>query len=98
MPAVADLIGKNTVVVFSWVHCPFCVKAKAILAPLTNDLMVYEIDQMEGGGDMKAQIEKAYHHDTVPAIFIRGTFVGGCDTIEGLHKQGKLTTMISGTA
>lgn len=95
MTNVADLINGSTVVMFSWVKCPFCVRAKALLGPLTTDMKVYEIDTMEGGDDMKAQIERDYNHDTVPAIFIKGIFVGGCSDVQALNSEGKLVPMLS---
>lgn len=87
---VAELIPQHKVVMFSWVHCPYCVRAKEILKPLVNDMQVYEVDEMENGENLRKQIYDTYNHDTVPAIFINGEFVGGCSDLQALQKSGEL--------
>ncbi|CAJ1027775.1 Glutaredoxin/Glutathione S-transferase, N-terminal domain containing protein, putative [Leishmania lindenbergi] len=93
--AVAELIRQNKVVVFSWVQCPFCTRAKSILTSVTKDVRVYECDQMANGEDLRHQILKAYQHETVPAIFINGEFVGGCSDLEAMQKSGDLAKRLA---
>eukprot|EP00796_Vickermania_ingenoplastis_P008726 gene8726-6132_t len=88
--SVAQLIQANKVVMFSWVSCPFCVKAKEILNPLVKDMKVYECDQMPNGEELRKQIYQTYKHETVPAIFFNGEFIGGCDSIQALKASGEL--------
>ncbi|KAG5499229.1 hypothetical protein JIQ42_04042 [Leishmania sp. Namibia] len=96
MPAtVAELITRNKVVMFSWVTCPFCVRAKEILQPLSTDMCVYECDQMPDGEELRKQILKTYNHETVPAIFINGEFIGGCSDLQALHKSGALAKQLA---
>ncbi len=97
MSLITPLIASNRVVIFSWVHCPYCVKAKQLFATLTKDVTTYEIDQMPNGKAMKVEIEKKFRHDTVPAVFIKGDFIGGFSDCDALHKQGKLVPMLSGS-
>jgi glutaredoxin 3 len=93
---LAQLTGANAVVIFSWVRCPFCVKAKALLGGLSNDVAIYDIDQMADGNALHAEIIKATNgHDTVPAIWVKNEFVGGFSDVDALHKQGKLTQMLA---
>lgn len=92
--SVAQLITQNKFVMFSWTHCPYCVKAKELLTPLIKDMKVYECDKMDNGETLRAEILKTYHHETVPAIFFNGKFIGGCDTIQGLIAKGELEKMI----
>lgn len=88
--SVAALIKADKVVMFSWVTCPYCVKAKQILAPLVKDMKVYECDQMANGEQLRKEIYATYKHETVPAIFFNGEFVGGCDSIQALQASGDL--------
>ncbi|KAG5501430.1 hypothetical protein JKF63_03243 [Porcisia hertigi] len=92
---VAELIRQNKVVMFSWVHCPFCVRAKDILKPLVKDLKVYECDELPNGEDLRAQILKTYNHETVPAIFIDGDFIGGCSDLQSIEKSGVLAKKLA---
>lgn len=88
-------IVANRVVMFSWLRCPYCVRAKSILEPMSPDMKVYYIDSMREGDAISNAIAQKYHHDTVPAIFISGKFIGGCSDIEVLQKTGALAPMLS---
>jgi monothiol glutaredoxin len=35
---------------------------------------------------------------TVPQLYIRGEFVGGCDILKEMYKSGELKTMLAGIA
>ena len=91
----AALINSANVVIFSWTRCPYCVRAKALLTPMTKNLKIYELDTMGAEGDsIHNEIIKATGHDTVPAIFIDGKLIGGFSDADALNKAGKLTSLI----
>jgi glutaredoxin 3 len=96
---LAELVDSKPVVIFTWVKCPYCVKAKELLGRLTeaDNIANYPVDTMKDGDEIHNQIIKETKHETVPAIYIRGKFVGGCSDVEDLHKQGKLVDMINGS-
>jgi len=89
------MIAANKVVIFSWVRCPFCVKAKQLFVGLTKEVAVFDIDQMPNGDELQGEIIKAYDHDTVPAVFIKGKFIGGYSDCAALHSQGQLVKMLA---
>lgn len=91
---VEQAIAANKVCMLSWEQCPYCVRAKAILEPIAPDLKVYLIDKMSNGDEIKNAVYKKYNHETVPAIFIDGNFIGGCSDIQELQQQGKLEAMV----
>ncbi|CAD2215543.1 Glutaredoxin, putative [Angomonas deanei] len=91
---VEKAITEHKVVMFSWVSCPFCVRAKDALEPLTDDMKIYYVDKMEEGEAIRKVIRQAYNHETVPAIFIKGNFVGGCTEALALIDSGKLKEML----
>jgi len=93
--SVAQLIQANKVVMFSFVHCPFCTKAKEILTPIVSDMKVYEVDQMTNGEQLRKEILETYKHETVPAIFIDQHFVGGCDNLVAAQQSGELAKMLA---
>eukprot|EP00672_Neobodo_designis_P015538 CAMPEP_0174849642 /NCGR_PEP_ID=MMETSP1114-20130205/16682_1 /TAXON_ID=312471 /ORGANISM="Neobodo designis, Strain CCAP 1951/1" /LENGTH=98 /DNA_ID=CAMNT_0016084019 /DNA_START=44 /DNA_END=340 /DNA_ORIENTATION=- len=93
---LAQMTGANAVVIFSWVRCPFCRKAKDLLNGLSKDVAVYELDQMADGNALHQEIISATNgHDTVPAIWVRNQFVGGFSDVDALHKQGKIAQMLA---
>ncbi len=98
MSSAAELIASGRVVIFSWVTCPYCVKAKKLLQPLVppEEYKVYDIDRMPNGDAIHAEIIKATNHETVPAVYINGQFVGGFSDCDALNRQGQLQKLIAG--
>lgn len=50
---------------------------------------------MSEGNSIKQALESQYNHSTVPAIFINGSFIGGCSDLESLQGSGQLQQMLS---
>ena len=80
--------------------CPYCVKAKMILAQLNIPYTEYKISTGMGESKPAANqyyvtreqlLEKLPTAKTVPQIWIDERHVGGCDQLEQEVKSGKLT-------
>ena len=95
--SATDLINSGRVVIFSWVSCPFCRRAKALLQPMVppEQYKVYELDQMPYGDAIHDEIIKQFDHDTVPAVFINGKFIGGFSETDALNKSGELQKLLT---
>jgi glutaredoxin 3 len=73
--------------------CPYCVRAKSLLSK--KGAPVEEVDVFM---DMAARQEmeaKSGGARSVPQIFIGDTYVGGCDELYALEKEGKLDPLLS---
>lgn len=80
-------------VVWSKHSCPFCVTAKETLTKLN---IVYE-ERIVGGGWTKEQLLKEVPDaKTVPQIFIRGKYIGGCDDLMTYIETHNLTGLNEG--
>lgn len=95
---IDNLIAGNPVCVFSFTTCPFCIKAKQLLDQTGAKYKVVELDQ-GGGYPIRAELAERTGRTSVPAIFVGGQFVGGCNDgglggIVTLDKQGKLRPML----
>ena len=88
------LIDSANTVLFTWAHCPFCVKAKALLTPMTENIKIYDLQSIENGNAIHAEIIKATGHETVPAVYIGGKLIGGFSEVAKLHSEGKLEGMV----
>lgn len=74
--------------------CPYCVRAKKLLAEKGAEVVDYPVDR---GGDRKNEmIERAGGRTTVPQIFIAGHHIGGCDDLFSLERSGKLANLLAG--
>jgi glutaredoxin 3 len=102
------LIAKHSVFMLSFTTCPFCIKAKSILDAKQAQYHVVECDVDPNGKALRAELGKLLGRTSVPAIFINGTFVGGCNDggpyggggggggggLVQLDKSGELDTML----
>jgi glutaredoxin 3 len=80
--------------IFTTRVCPYCVRAKKLLA--TKHVAYEEIDVSDDEALRAAMIQEAGGQRTVPQIFIGDTHVGGCDDLYALEKAGKLDPLLVG--
>ena len=67
--------------------CPFCVRAKRLLAE--RQIAYTEIDLSEDD-DLRAEIMERTGRRTVPQIFIDGRSIGGFEELATLDAAGEL--------
>jgi len=83
----------KTVRMYTTPICPYCVRAKSLLKK--KGVEAEEIDVFM---DMKARQEMESRSGgarTVPQIFIGDTYVGGCDELYALEREGKLDPLLA---
>lgn len=78
--------------IYTWSTCPFCIRAKALLKKKGVGFTEYTIDGDEVARDQMAQ--RANGRRSVPQIFINDQYIGGCDDIHALDRQGKLDPLL----
>jgi len=103
--------GGVAVVVFSKTFCPFCDRVKELLKGLKGGgggtagaagvapVVVVELDEEENeeGEALAAELAARTGRSTVPSVWVRGTFVGGCNDVVALAEAGKLAPLLAGT-
>ncbi|CAB9507889.1 Glutaredoxin-C4 [Seminavis robusta] len=88
---VESFLHEHSVAVIAKSHCPFCRDVLDVLAKqLGVTVHVINVDKISGGGNIHKHIINTYKHRTVPAVFVRGQFLGGCDDVKALRANGKL--------
>ncbi len=78
--------------IYSSMFCPFCHRAKRLLA--SKGVAFTEIDVDAEPARRAEMIERAGGRRTVPQIFIDGRHVGGCDDLHALDRAGKLDSIL----
>ncbi len=73
--------------------CPYCVRAKSLLAK--KGASFEEVDVFMDEGAREEMLAKSGGARTVPQIFIGDTHVGGCDELHALEKAGKLDALLA---
>ncbi|KAG0290242.1 hypothetical protein BGZ97_006220 [Linnemannia gamsii] len=92
---VDAIIAKNAIVVFSKSYCPYCTKAKNLLAQLGATAFILELDNEDDGAAIQQYLQELTGQRTVPNIFISQTHIGGCDDLFKLEKSGQLKTLLA---
>jgi glutaredoxin 3 len=91
---VEDVMAAK-VEIYTWRTCPFCIRAKNLLARKGVNFTEYSIDGDEAARSQMAR--RANGRRTLPQIFINDNHIGGCDDIYALDSQGKLDELLVST-
>lgn len=83
---------KDTIIIYSSTHCPYCVRAKALLTKKNLEFTEILIDSNDTLRD--EMIEKSQRR-TVPQIFINEKHIGGCDDLYALEATGELDKILN---
>lgn len=84
---------KANVEIYTWSHCPYSTRAKALLQQKRVEYTEYSID-----GDARAReamSQRANGQKTMPQIFINDIHVGGCDDLHTLEEIGSLDELLN---
>lgn len=90
-------ISENKVMVFSFSTCPFCKNAKKVLDDMGVEYEAVELNDVEGGMALRAELAKRTGRTSMPNIWIGGKGIGGCNDGPGLmtlYKSGELDGML----
>jgi len=80
------------IIMYCTAVCPYCVRAEALLKRKgVGEIEKIRIDlEPARGEEMIARTGRR----TVPQIFIGDTYVGGCDDLHDLDRQGELDPLL----
>lgn len=78
--------------VYSKVFCPYCTRAKQLLA--AKGVAYEEYDITMGGPRRAEMIQRANGRTSVPQIFIDGRHIGGSDDLHALEREGRLEPLL----
>ncbi|ASK32939.1 glutaredoxin 3 [Alloalcanivorax mobilis] len=81
------------VTLYTTAWCPFCVRAKQLLAGKQAE--VDEIDVDRDPARRREMMERSGRR-TVPQIWIGDRHVGGCDELYALQRAGELDDLLAG--
>jgi len=78
--------------IYTWLSCPFCIRAKALLDKKEVNYQEYAID----GDDVEREkmATRANGRRSLPQIFINDQHIGGCDDLYELEAQEKLDGLL----
>ena len=81
------------VIVYSSDYCPYCMRAKQLLA---SKQVAFEEIRVDGKPQLRADMARKAGRTSVPQIWIGDTHVVGCDDLFALERSGKLDALLAG--
>lgn len=79
--------------IYTKMFCPYCARAKKLLAEKGVDFE--ETDITMGGPGRQEMLARSNGGTTVPQIFINGEHIGGSDDLAALEAAGKLDALLA---
>lgn len=83
----------SEVIVYSSDYCPYCSRAKHLLA---SKGVAFEEIKVDGKPQLRAEMTKKAGRTSVPQIWIDAKHIGGCDDLYALERAGKLDALLKG--
>ncbi|XP_053998571.1 glutaredoxin-related protein 5, mitochondrial [Hylaeus anthracinus] len=89
---IANLVKKNKVVVFmkGVPDEPRCGFSNAVVQILRMHNVKYDAHDVLKDENLRQNIKDYSNWPTIPQVFINGEFVGGCDILLEMHRNGEL--------
>ncbi|MCU0073341.1 glutaredoxin 3 [Pseudomonas koreensis] len=81
----------SAVIVYSSDYCPYCSRAKYLLA---NKGVAFEEIKVDGKPQVRAAMAQKAGRTSVPQIWIGEKHIGGCDDLYALERAGKLDALL----
>ena len=72
-------LAKHDVVVFSYGGCPYCRKVTRAFGEEGVAHVEIDYDELDDGDAVRSEIVRRHKQRSVPAVFVKGKFVGGCN-------------------
>lgn len=83
---------KNKIIIYSSTHCPYCVRAKALLNKKGLEFTEILVDSNDA---LREEMIEKSQRRTVPQIFINGQHIGGCDDLYAWDATGELDKILN---
>ena len=78
-------------VIYTTRFCPFCMRAMQLLTAKKAECEEHPVD---GNAQMRRDLLARTGSRTVPQIWIGDTYVGGCDELFALEREGRLDALL----
>ena len=94
---IKDIIGKSDVVLFmkGVPAAPQCGFSAAVVQILSRLAVPFSSVDVLSDSEIREGIKAFSNWPTIPQLYIKGEFVGGCDIVREMFQAGELTAMLS---
>ena len=94
--AIKDVVEKNDVVLFmkGTKETPQCGFSNAVVNTLSFMNVDFKDINVLDDDDLREGIKIFTDWPTIPQLYVKGEFVGGCDIIQDMYKSGELSLVL----
>jgi monothiol glutaredoxin len=94
---IRDIIASNDVVLFmkGVPAAPQCGFSEAVVQILSRLDMPFKSVDVLSDFEIREGIKTFSNWPTIPQLYIKGEFVGGCDIVREMFQAGELTALLS---
>ena len=93
---IKDIISSNDIVLFmkGTPDAPQCGFSMAVSNILKHLSVKYEGVNVLVSDELRQGIKDFTNWPTIPQLYVKGEFIGGCDIILDMHKTGELSEVL----
>jgi monothiol glutaredoxin len=94
---IASLIDAHPILLFmkGTKHFPQCGFSATVVEILKRSGVEFETVNVLADQAIREGIKEYSNWPTIPQLYVRGEFVGGCDIVREMYESGELETMLS---
>ena len=94
---IQSIIGTNEVVLFmkGTKHFPQCGFSATVVEVLRRSGSDFQDVNVLENPEIRQGIKEFANWPTIPQLYVRGEFVGGCDIVREMYEKGELDAVLS---
>ena len=94
---IAEIVNSNDVVLFmkGTPQFPMCGFSGQVVQILNHVGVPFKGINVLEDADLRQGIKDFTNWPTIPQLYVKGEFVGGCDIIKEMFQSGELKTMLA---
>ncbi len=89
---IRNEVAENNILIYMQGFCGFSKRAVALL---DSYAVPYKAIDLRDDVEKRETLKEVTSWPTIPQVFIKGEFLGGCDDIHELHSAGELKRKIN---
>lgn len=93
---IAEEVKANPIIMYvkGSRQMPMCGFSKAVMDVFGSLGVPFETRDVLSDPELRDGIKQYTNWPTIPQIFIKGEFIGGCDIVRDLYQRGELQKMV----
>lgn len=93
---IAEEVKANPIIMYvkGSRQMPMCGFSKAVMDVFGSLGVPFETRDVLSDPELRDGIKQYTNWQTIPQIFIKGEFIGGCDIVRDLYQRGELQKMV----